>query len=260
MEISPAHPRAESLRIRRKLAEAFEEGIVVPEGLAAHGRGEAFDYLLGEKTLEPARKAAEAGTALLLLAKKPVISINGNAAALAGRELVRLAGLCNAALEVNLFHPSRRRERKIASLLRGYGAKSILGVDPEYWTTIEEIHSNRRRVDRRGIAAADVVLVPLEDGDRTQALKKLGKKVIAIDLNPLSRTSLSADITIVDNIVRAVPLMVRFAKGLRHRMGKLEGIVERFDNRRNLSDCLSLIVRRLTELSSSPDLLKNPPG
>jgi len=85
MEISPAHPRAESLRIRRKLAEAFEEGIVVPEGLAAHGRGEAFDYLLGEKTLEPARKAAEAGTALLLLAKKPVISINGNAAALAGR-------------------------------------------------------------------------------------------------------------------------------------------------------------------------------
>ena len=31
---------------------------------------------------------------------------------------------------------------------------------------------------------ADTVLVPLEDGDRTEALVKMGKTVVAIDLNP----------------------------------------------------------------------------
>lgn len=50
-----------------------------------------------------------------------------------------------------------------------------------------------------------MVLVPLEDGDRTEALRRMGKTVIAIDLNPLSRTSRAANITIVDNVIRAVP-------------------------------------------------------
>jgi 4-phosphopantoate--beta-alanine ligase len=58
--------------------------------------------------------------------------------------------------------------------------------------------SDRRMVDPDGIYIADVVLVPLEDGDRTEALVKMGKKVIAIDLNPLSRTSQKASITIVE--------------------------------------------------------------
>ena len=57
----------------------------------------------------------------------------------------------------------------------------------------------------KGIFSADVVLVPLEDGDRCQALVNMGKTVIAIDLNPLSRTARSATITIVDELTRALP-------------------------------------------------------
>jgi 4-phosphopantoate--beta-alanine ligase len=48
------------------------------------------------------------------------------------------------------------------------------------------------------------VLVPLEDGDRCEALISLGKQVIAIDLNPLSRTSKTATVTIVDDVARAM--------------------------------------------------------
>lgn len=56
----------------------------------------------------------------------------------------------------------------------------------------------------QGIEQADVVLVPLEDGDRCEALTSLGKQVIAIDLNPLSRTSKTATVTIVDDVTRAM--------------------------------------------------------
>ena len=58
---------------------------------------------------------------------------------------------------------------------------------------------------REGIYSADVVLVPLEDGDRCEALVNMGKTVIAIDLNPLSRTARSATLTIVDELTRALP-------------------------------------------------------
>jgi len=266
MEIFPTHPRAESLRIRKKLSEAFEKGIVVPEGLAAHGRGEAFDYLIGETTTEPARRAAEAGVALLLLSSKPVISVNGNTAALVASEVVQLAKLTGSKLEVNLFHPSPERERKIAEILIKEGAEEVLGVDPSYSTTIPEIQSYRRKVDRRGIAQADTVLVPLEDGDRTQALRRLGKNVIAIDLNPLSRTSLAASITIVDNIVRALPLMVKIAEELKGWPERQRQILKNFDNRENLARSLSIILHRLEELSkelgvsppSSPRLSSEP--
>ena len=53
-----------------------------------------------------------------------------------------------------------------------------------------------------------MVFVPLEDGDRCGALRAAGKSVIAVDLNPMSRTSRDASITIVDNVVRVVPLMI----------------------------------------------------
>ena len=41
---------------------------------------------------------------MLLLARRPVISVNGNAAALVPGELVELSELVGAVLEVNLFH------------------------------------------------------------------------------------------------------------------------------------------------------------
>ena len=54
INIPPNHPRAKSLHIRELLVAGFKDGLVVPEGLIAHGRGEAFDYLLGEHTSEAA--------------------------------------------------------------------------------------------------------------------------------------------------------------------------------------------------------------
>jgi len=249
-KISPKHPRAESLRIRERLVEGFKAGLVVPEGLAAHGRGEAFDYVMGEKTAEQAKKAVEAAAALLLSAKRPVISVNGNVAALVPDEVVKLADATGAKLEVNLFHGSAEREAKIAEYLREHGAKKVFGVDEKFSTKIKEIHSDRRKVDRRGIAAADVVLVPLEDGDRTEALKKLGKKVIAIDMNPMSRTAQAADITMVDNIVRTLPRLVEAAKKLsRLNQVRLHKMVDDFDNTKNLKSMVGLISKRLKNIS-----------
>jgi 4-phosphopantoate--beta-alanine ligase len=46
------HPRAESLRIRQKVISGLHQNMVVEAGLIAHGRGEAFDYLIGEKSNE----------------------------------------------------------------------------------------------------------------------------------------------------------------------------------------------------------------
>jgi 4-phosphopantoate--beta-alanine ligase len=45
--------------------------------------------------------------------------------------------------------------------------------------------------------------VPLEDGDRCEALVNLGKEVIVIDLNPLSRSAKMATVTVVDEVSRA---------------------------------------------------------
>ena len=62
---------------------------------------------------------------------------------------------------------------------------------------------------------ADLVFVPLEDGDRCEALRAAGKEVITVDLNPASRTAESATIAIVDNIVRAVPILSRIVQDLK---------------------------------------------
>jgi len=48
--IPQSHPRAKSLQIRDMLVNGFDQGLVAKEGLMAHGRGETFDYLLGERT------------------------------------------------------------------------------------------------------------------------------------------------------------------------------------------------------------------
>jgi len=250
-EIFRVDLQAELLRTRDRLAQCFKDGLVAPEGLAAHGRGEAFDYILGGTTTKFARKAAEAAVAALLCAERPVISVNGNVAALVPTEIVKLANAVNAKIEVNLFHASPTREGAIARHLREHGAEDILGIERKFAAWIPEVHSNRRRVDRRGIAAADVVLVPLEDGDRTEALRKLGKKVIAIDLNPMSRTARAADITVVDNITRALPVMVETAESLSRRPAtEIKKIVKKFDNSANLKAALGFMSRRLEKLSS----------
>jgi 4-phosphopantoate--beta-alanine ligase len=249
-KISPEHPRAASLRIRERLIGQFNNGVVAAAGLLAHGRGEAFDYLLGEKTTSNALKAMKVAAALLLTAKRPVISVNGNAGALTARDIVKLAQEVDAKIEVNLFHRSFEREKAIENLLKEAGASQVLGVGEASSATIPEIASERRRVDPRGILIADVVLVPLEDGDRTEALVKTGKKVIAIDLNPLSRTAKFASVTIVDNIVRAMPRLTRIVEELRAAdKEKLRRLTYRFDNGRNLSEATEMITERLGRLA-----------
>ena len=60
MNIPKSHPRFASLQTREKLVEGFDNNLVAKEGLLAHGRGEAFDYLIGEKTTTSAKKAINA--------------------------------------------------------------------------------------------------------------------------------------------------------------------------------------------------------
>lgn len=248
--VSPKHPRAESIRIREKLTKHVETGVVALAGLIAHGRGEAFDYILGEKTTPPARWAITAAAAALLLAERPVLSVNGNVAALCAKELVELARVSDAKLEVNLFHRLPGREAAIEKLLREAGAEEVLGVGEAASARIDEVHSDRRRVDPRGILVADAVFVPLEDGDRTEALRRMGKTVVAVDLNPLSRTAQLASITIVDNVVRAMPLLVSEAERLREgSVEELRSIVSTFSNRDALSDAMRLMMERLHALS-----------
>ena len=251
MRIPLDHPRADSLRIREKLIEQYAKGVVTQAGLIAHGRGEAFDYLLGEKTTSSALKAIQAGAATMLLAEKPVISVNGNVAALVAGDLVKLSRAMKGKIEVNLFYRSAARERIIGKLLKKAGAREILGIGEKASARIPELSSERRRVDPTGIYVADVVLVPLEDGDRTEALVKMGKKVIAVDLNPLSRTAQKASITIVDNIVRAAPKLIEAARKLKKEgKKKCEEIMANFDNQKNLNESLTLINKEFSKLAN----------
>lgn len=205
--VSDSHPRAESLRIRELLVEGVLHGISSMHGLIAHGRGEALDYLLGERTHHFAESAIYAASLSILLAEHPVVSVNGNSAALVPSELVRLSNETGAVLEVNLFHRSNERLEAVAQHLKDHGADRVLLPDADF--AIHGLESDRRHVSRDGIWIADVVFVPLEDGDRCGALRSAGKDVITVDLNPLSRTSMDANISIVDNVVRALPLLVR---------------------------------------------------
>ena len=242
VHIPKSHPRYESLIIREKLVKAVASGIVAIQGLIAHGRGEAFDYILGEKTHSFAIEAERAAVASMLLAKNPVISVNGNTAVLAPKEIAELANLIDANVEINIFHFSKKRIRRIKEYLKRFAIKPLDSCD----AVLEGLESSRRIVDRRGIYVADVVLVPLEDGDRCEILKTHGKKVIAIDLNPLSRTALMADITIVDNVTRAFRNMVEFARELRGASKSyLSEILAGYDNNKILRDSIIEICNYL---------------
>ncbi len=243
-EIPPTHPRAKSLIIREKLVEGFRKGIVVPQGLIAHGRGEAFDYLLGEKTTKYAYEAEKAAVCLLLLSNTSIISINGNTAALCARDLVILSNLTKSAIEVNLFHKSMARSNAIARILRKEDATDVLGLDTRSRSTINDISSNRKYVDKNGIMNSDTIFVALEDGDRTESLVKMRKKVISADLNPLSRTAIASDVTIVDNIVRAIPNMIKISEQLvRRDKSYLLQQIKNFDNKENIHKSLLMIKR-----------------
>ena len=237
MNIPKSHPRYLSLQIREKLIDGFNNNLVAKEGLLAHGRGEAFDYLIGEKTTKSAKNAIKAAANMLNQAQKSVISVNGNFAALCPKEIIQLAKITDSKIEVNLFYSSEKRKKVISKILKKYGANEIFGMDKKQSTKLKGIDSARRIVDKSGIFSADVVLVPLEDGDRTITLKKAKKTVITFDLNPLSRTAQTADVTIVDNVTRAMKLLVSESRKSRKQII--------FDNKKNLKSTILEIRKNL---------------
>ncbi|MEI8191675.1 MAG: phosphopantothenate/pantothenate synthetase family protein, partial [candidate division NC10 bacterium] len=113
----------------------------------------------------------------------------------------------------------------------------VLGREQDF--ILDGIASDRAHCCSQGIAAADVVLIPLEDGDRADALRRAGKKAIAIDLNPLSRTTQAADIAIVDELTRAARNMVALAEVMvEHPPQERARMVSLFNNQRNLGAVL----------------------
>ena len=217
-DIPDSHPRKASLMSRQKMVEASKRGLLAESARIAHGRGEAFDYLLGEKTSDSASLAIREAAALLLVAESPVISMNGNSTVLAGSEAIKIASILGCPVEVNIYYRTSDRMEaligELESLRDRLGSESLHKarqsiMDVEILGAVADgrilgLQGPRSLCSSQGIEQADVILVPLEDGDRCKALTSLGKQVIAIDLNPLSRTSKSATVTIVDDVKRAM--------------------------------------------------------
>ena len=247
-EIPKSHPRYASLVARERVAEGVKRGYTSTQGLIAQGRGECFDYLIGEKTTPSAKSAIGAAAAMLLLAKDPALSVNGNVAALVPDEMIALARALKIPLEVNLFHRSEDRVKKIADFLRERGAVEVLGENPD--AAVPGLDHARALATRGGIFDSDVVVIPLEDGDRCEALVAMGKKVIAIDLNPLSRTARKATVSIVDNIVRAVPSLTDEVIRLRSiPRADLEKMVSDYNNEKVLRQAVQAIQDHLNQQS-----------
>ena len=222
VEIPDSHPRKKSLLSRQKMVEGSFKGLLADSAMIAHGRGEAFDYLLGEKTTKSAHAAIRESAARLGEANNPVISVNGNTVLLAGEEALRVAAVLGCSIEVNLYYRTPERISGLLTLLEeqkrdvsrenapdefeGNWADAVMGVSllgglPDF--RIEGLEGPRSYCTEEGIGSADSILVPLEDGDRCEALVNLGKEVLVIDLNPLSRSAKMATVTIVDEVSRA---------------------------------------------------------
>ncbi len=234
------HPRYLSLITRARLAKCAQKGIVAMEGLTAHGRGEAFDYLIGERTTGSALIAERTAAAFLMTARHPVISVNGNTAALAAPEISALQKASGARVEVNLFHRTESRINKIEDLLRESGVDVSSGSAEQ----LLPLSHDRAWCRRDGIFSADVVLVPLEDGDRCEALVNMGKTVIAIDLNPLSRTARFATLTIVDELTRALPHITHACQEISEP--EKINLISSVDNHYLLSEAIREMTLRLS--------------
>jgi len=252
MEIPKDHPRYKSLVTRERLAHMVEEGLVTPTGLISHGRGEAYDYLMGERSIPPALEAEKVAAAYLLRAKNPVVCVNGNAAALDPDNLIALAKTVPAKMEVNLFHRTPERMEGLISFLESKGAGKVLGRDPD--CRIQGLNHDRALCTKEGIFDSDVIVVPIEDGDRAEALVSMGKVVISIDLNPLSRTSRKATVPISDEMTRALENIIRFVEELRGDEDAILKLVAQYDSAKNRSETIGYICDKLkSDLASGDD-------
>jgi 4-phosphopantoate--beta-alanine ligase len=247
-DADPTHPRYDSLLMRHRLENAAKDGMLAGSALIAHGRGEAFDYLLGEQTTNSAMIATKYALYQLKNATLPVISINGNTTALAGTELMKIANIIGCPIEVNIFYRTPKRMEVLLDHLNQIKINhdldvKILGKTPN--TLIPGLEGPRAKCCKEGIFSSDVILVPLEDGDRCEALVAMGKTVIVVDLNPLSRSSKMAGITIIDEISRV-------AKNMLNLLTSKETITENldFDNQKSIQSSLEFINKNLLKQSS----------
>ena len=240
----PSHPRYQSLLLRHRLEEAEKLGMLAGSAMIAHGRGEAYDYLLGEQTIPSAHEATLHALKALSNAERPVISLNGNAVALAGEQLLVLAQQLNCPVEINIFY--RTPERMSALLGRLESIKKersidveILGAEPN--ARIPGLKGPRAKCTKEGIIDSDTILVPLEDGDRCEALVAMGKTVIVIDLNPLSRSAKMGTIAIVDELSRVVENMLSQFDSI-----KMSKTSNTYDNDETLRDALQHIATKFS--------------
>ena len=248
-DIPESHPRRESLLSRQKLVDAASKGMLAESALIAHGRGEAFDYLLGEKTCDSARLAIMETAYRLLNSEKCVISVNGNTVALAGPQLIACAAVLGCPIEVNIYYRTPKRMEVLLSTLMEQRQLAlnlypqiknritdvkILGGNPD--GRIPNLEGLRANCHSDGILSADTILVPLEDGDRCEALIAMGKTVCVIDLNPLSRTAQMATVTIVDELTRCVPILLETL--MQNSVKSLD-----WNNKENLENVIQEILR-----------------
>jgi 4-phosphopantoate--beta-alanine ligase len=228
-EIPESHPRRKSLISRKTIVNATKQGLLADSAMIAHGRGEAFDYLLGEKTSEIAKLSIKESAARLISAKHPVISVNGNTVVLAGKSLVRVAAVLQCPIEINIYYRTEERMNLLYDFLELQRMKVSKEKNPVNWSgdwettvlavkilgkeedgKIEGLEGPRAICSTEGIEKADVILVPLEDGDRCEVLVSLGKEVLVVDLNPLSRSAKMATVTIVDEVSRMADLLLEY--------------------------------------------------
>ena len=239
--VDPEHPRYESLMIRKKIAEAGAKGMLADSAMIAHGRGEAYDYLLGEQTIPSALDATREAAARLVKSSKPVLSLNGNAIALAGQEFLTIASQLGCPIEINIFYRTPQRMGALIGHLKMLNQKldldvEIMGGIPD--ARIPGLEGPRGACQQNGIFEADTVLVPLEDGDRCEALMAMGKTVLVIDLNPISRSSRGCTVGIVDEVTRVAKNLIQFIPQ--------KPAATNWDNDRGLQSALDHIVETMS--------------
>jgi len=186
VEIPDSHPRKKSLLSRQKMVEGSSKGLLADSAMIAHGRGEAFDYLLGERTTESARGAIRESAARLKDANSPVISVNGNTVLLAGKKALRLAALLGCPIEVNLYYRTPERIAGLLTLLEEQKMVVLGESGPEGFEG--KWADSVRAVSLLG-SSPDFRIEGLE-GPRSHC-------------NPLSRSAKMATVTIVDEVSRA---------------------------------------------------------
>lgn len=239
------HPRYESLLLRQKIVEAQNNGILAQSGLIAHGRGETYDYLIGEKTTQNSINTIKTAACYFLTRKNPVLSVNGNTTALVSEDIAKLADILDIPVEINLYYRTDERIKKIEEVYKNLGVKQILGTNDDEFIDTPDLTGPRSPVSIDGINKSDLIFIPLEDGDRAEALAKLNKDIISVDLNPLSRTAQTSTLTIVDNIVRAMPLLIKYVEKYYDCDKKeLNEKIEKYDNQLNLRNSINEIIKR----------------